>query len=98
MKIYLAKLSIIGFFIALVIFGGVGGRKSRTYQSGPDPARTGAPSELHCGPSAGCHTSFAVNSGTGTLTLTGLPANYSPSQEINLTVTLNQSARQNFGF
>jgi uncharacterized protein (TIGR03437 family) len=30
--------------------------------------------------------------------LTGLPANYSPNQEINVTVTLNQANRARFGF
>jgi uncharacterized protein (TIGR03437 family) len=98
MKIYLAKLTIIGSFIALAIFCGVGGRKARAYQSGPDPSRTGAPGELNCSSTAGCHTSFALNSGPGTLTLTGLPANYSAGQEINLTVTLNQSNRALYGF
>src|SRR5215813_11187085 len=93
MKIYLIKLSIIGSFIAIAIICGVGGRKARANQSGPEPARTGAPGEQTCASTAGCHTSFALNSGPGTLSLTGLPANYSANQEINLTVTLNQSNR-----
>jgi uncharacterized protein (TIGR03437 family) len=98
MKTYLAKLSIIAFFITLAIFCGLGGRRARAYQSGPDPARTGAPGEQTCASTTGCHISFPVNSGTGTLSLNGLPANYSPNQEINLTVTLSQTGAAAFGF
>ncbi len=32
------------------------------------------------------------------MSLTGLPANYTANQEINLTVTLNQTNRKNYGF
>ena len=98
MRIYLAKLSITAFFTVLVIFCGVGDRKARANQSGPEPLRTGAPGEQTCASTAGCHTSFALNSGPGTLSLTGLPANYTTNQEINLTVTLNQSGRPLYGF
>jgi hypothetical protein len=98
MKMYLLKLSIITCFIALALCFGVTGRKAKANQAGPPTQRTGAPQEQTCAIS-GCHTSFAVNSGTGTLTLTGLPASgYTEGQQINLTVTLNQSSRSLFGF
>jgi len=97
MKIYLAKLTIICSFIVLAIFCGVGGRKARANSSGPPTGHTGAPGELTCN-IAGCHISFPLNSGTGTLTLTGLPANYTANQEINLTVTLNLAGATIFGF
>jgi uncharacterized protein (TIGR03437 family) len=73
------------------------GSRVAAYRSGPDPARTGAPGELTCN-SAGCHNSFQTNSGSGALSLTGLPATYTPNQEINLTVTMNQASRAAYGF
>lgn len=98
MKTYLLKLSIIGGFLALALCFGVAGRKVKANQSGPPAQRTGAPQEQTCAIS-GCHTSFSPNSGSGTLTLTGLPTNgYTEGQQIALTVTLAQASRQLYGF
>lgn len=98
MKMYLLKLSIISCFMALALCFGLTGRKVKANQSGPPTQRTGAPGEQTCAIS-GCHTSFAVNSGTGTLSITGLPASgYTEGQQINLTVTLNQASRSLYGF
>ncbi len=98
MKTYLLKFSIIAGFIVLALCFGVTGRKVKANQSGPPAQRTGAPGEQTCAIS-GCHTSFNPNSGSGTLTLTGLPANgYTEGQQIALTVTLAQTSRQAFGF
>jgi uncharacterized protein (TIGR03437 family) len=98
MKMYLLKFSIITGFIVLAFCFGFTGRKARANQAGPPTQRTGAPQEQTCAIS-GCHTSFAVNSGTGTLTLTGLPTSgYTEGQQINLTVTLNQTSRSLYGF
>src|SRR5262245_20108454 len=57
----------------------------RRFSSGPPTARTGAPGEITC---VSCHNSFPLNSGPGALSLTGLPANYSPDQELALTLAL----------
>ena len=98
MKRYLLKFSIITFFLALAFCFGLTGRRARANEAGPPAQRTGAPGEQTCAIS-GCHTSFAVNSGSGVLTLTGLPANgYSATTDYNLTVTLNQASRQRYGF
>ena len=51
------------------------------------PSHTGAPGEANC---TACHTSFPVNSGTGGVTITGLPANYRPGQVVPITVTVSQ--------
>ncbi|MBI3426813.1 MAG: hypothetical protein HY011_28115 [Acidobacteria bacterium] len=95
---YLLKFSIIGGFLALALCFGVTGRKVKANQSGPPAQRTGAPGEQTCALS-GCHTSFALNSGSGVLTLTGLPSGgYTEGQQISLTVTLSQPNRQLYGF
>ena len=62
---------------------------------GPQGGSTGAPGETNC---MECHTGNAVNSGAGTLSITGVPANYSPNQEVAVTVTLTQANRTRFGF
>lgn len=98
MKMHLLKLSIIGGFLVLALGFGLTGRKVKANAEGPPPQRTGAPSEQTCAIS-GCHTGSAVNSGAGTLTLTGLPANgYTEGQALTLTVTINQAGRSRFGF
>lgn len=65
--------------------------------SGPPLGYTGAPTELNCTTSS-CHTTFGLNSGPGTVELTGLPANYTGGQEYTLTLTVKQSSRGAFGF
>ena len=63
--------------------------------SGPSPSFTGAPNESNC---TACHSTFAVNSGTGNVVISGFPKNYLPGQEIPLTVTLNDTSGVLFGF
>ncbi len=62
---------------------------------GPSPSYTNAPLETNC---TACHTSFAANSGTGNVVITGIPANYLPGQQIPLTVTVSQSDAVIYGF
>lgn len=67
-------------------------------RSGGAPLRrTGSAifNELNC---TACHRDNAVNSGSGTLTLTGVPANYALGQTYNLTVTLRQTGQSRWGF
>src|SRR5437764_15045126 len=63
--------------------------------SGPPPSHTNAPLENNC---TECHTSFPVNSGTGGVTINGLPARYSPGQQVPVTVTVSQSDAVIYGF
>ncbi len=65
------------------------------FSAGPPAARTGAPGETTC---AACHNQFAVNSGTGSLTITGVPATYTGGQDYTITVTITQTGIAKFGF
>ncbi len=97
MRYNLIKRTITLFFFALFAVYMLSGSRVKANRSGPPASRTGAPGELTCN-MAGCHNSFQTNSGSGTLSLTGLPANYTPNQEIDLTVTMNQANRVLYGF
>ncbi|MGB7070221.1 MAG: choice-of-anchor V domain-containing protein [Pyrinomonadaceae bacterium] len=63
--------------------------------SGPSPSHSGAPAEANC---TLCHGDFAVNSGSGNITISELPPNYRAGQQIPVTVTVNQSDAVIFGF
>lgn len=91
------KIFVFLFFCALFLAFGLKGARVNANSSGPPLSRTGAPSEQTCAAS-GCHTGSAVNSGGGTLTIAGLPANYALNQEYDITITLSQSGRSRFGF
>lgn len=88
---------IITFVIALF---GYFGKTPDVYRvsasaSGPTPGHTAAPGEVSC---IACHSDFGLNTGTGSLFITGLPANYRPGQQIPITVTTNQADAVIFGF
>ena len=85
-----AVIGVFGFAIFSVDY-----QKARASVSGPSPSFTNAPSESNC---TACHTEFPVNSGTGNVVITGLPANYLPGQQIPVTVTVNQSSAVIYGF
>lgn len=97
MKSKLLKLSIFVFFCALFVTFGWQGKRVSANSGGPDRSRTGAPGELTCATTA-CHLGTPVNSGGGTLTISGFPAEYSPNQEVDITVTMSQAGRVRFGF
>jgi hypothetical protein len=63
--------------------------------AGPTPGHTGAPAEANC---TACHGDFPVNSGTGNVTITGVPKNYQPNQNHTITVTVAQSDAVVYGF
>jgi hypothetical protein len=57
------------------------------YILGPDPGVNGVfGASLNC--TTGCHNSFPVNSGTGGVTITGLPTSWTPGQTYPLTVSV----------
>src|SRR5262245_52758469 len=99
--IKLLKISTLGVFGLLAIGYCFNGAPVGAFSSGPPASRTGAPAlgtfaaEGVC---VQCHTSFALNSGPGILTISGLPATYTPNQEVTVTITLNQSSRVLYGF
>src|SRR6476620_7128352 len=96
-----AYLKLSAIAAAAVMFAAVQSSVSPEYQkvsasaSGPSASYTGAPGEANC---TACHTSFPVNSGTGSVNITGLPANYKAGQQIPLTVTVSQSDGVLYGF
>lgn len=89
------KFSLITLFCAAFAIYGLKGSPARANSFGAPLRLTNAPGEQNC---TQCHTGSALNSGGGTLTITGVPANYSPNQEIDVTVTLSQTGRVRFGF
>ncbi len=69
--------------------------------SAPDPSYTNAPAftgisaEGNC---RVCHSTYALNSGGGTLELLDLPTSYVPGQEYTIRVAVSQTGRSKFGF
>lgn len=70
-------------------------QKVRASVAGPTASHTNAPGEANC---TTCHADFPVNSGTGGIVITGIPANYLPNQQIPLTVTVNEANAVLYGF
>ncbi len=95
MQIKLFKLSVFALCCAIFAIYGLNGSPAGAFSSGPVASRTGAPNEPNC---TACHMGAAVNSGGGTLMIGGLPANYTPNQEITVTVLITQTGRSTFGF
>jgi uncharacterized protein (TIGR03437 family) len=98
MKTKLVKLALLSLFTLTIIFGGLAGRSVLADPDGAPVSRSGAPGETTCAAS-GCHSTFTLNSGTGKLQMTGLPADgYTPGQVIPITVTMTQSGIVRWGF
>jgi hypothetical protein len=67
----------------------------QAYSSGPPNARTGAPGEGDC---TGCHSSFPLNSGLGTLSVSGVNGSYEAGQMYELVVGLDDPDASRWGF
>src|SRR5688572_7085468 len=86
-----AKLGVFAAF-AIFAFAAFWGGSASVSQNvaasafGPTTGHTGAPGEMNC---TACHTTFPVNSGKGNVTISGLPLNYLPGQQIPVTVTVS---------
>jgi hypothetical protein len=95
----LAKITAFIVFFLIAVIGLVGtpfdSQKISASVNGPAPGHTNAPGEGNC---TACHVDFPLNSGGGTLSISGLPANYRPGQQIPLTVTLSQGDAVAYGF
>ena len=63
---------------------------------GPDPGYTNAPGDL--GNCTACHDHNLLNSGPGSVKISGLPAIYDPGHTYTFSVTTAQSGRIRFGF
>ncbi|MCP4290943.1 MAG: T9SS type A sorting domain-containing protein [bacterium] len=65
------------------------------YSSGPPNGRTNAPGESTC---TGCHSSFPLNSGSGTLAVSGIGETYEAGQNYDLTISLDDPSASRWGF
>jgi hypothetical protein len=97
-KMFFTKLSVI-FALLAFVFGvymfSNGIDRVSASASGPTPSHTGALGEANC---TACHSDFPVNSGTGSVTITGVPANYIPNQQYQITVRTAQVGATIYGF
>ena len=95
-KTIFVKLLVIVFFGALAATGFLGWlQKIDASAFGPSASHTDAPGEDNC---TACHASFPVNSGTGSVQITGIPRRYMPGQQVSVTVTTSQSDATIYGF
>ena len=98
-KVFFVKSAVIFVAVILAIFGFQ--RFSAKYNKvsasvfGPSSSHTNAPGEANC---TACHSDFVVNSGTGSTVITGVPANYLPNQQVQITVTTSQTDAVIYGF
>ncbi len=65
------------------------------FSAGPPPGYSGAPGEDSC---TECHSDFKVNSGDGSVQITGLPHDYRPGQIIQVNVKTTHATASIFGF
>ncbi len=65
------------------------------YSSGPPNGRTNAPDEGNC---TACHSSFPLNSGMGSLSVSGLTGSYEANQTYDLVVSLADPEASRWGF
>jgi hypothetical protein len=90
------KLGLVAVAAAFGIYAFAAAERSANARStGPSNGFTGAPSENDC---TACHSSFAVNSGTGSFRISGIPRTYQPNQIIPITVKLKDPQASIFGF
>ncbi|MFN0085025.1 MAG: choice-of-anchor V domain-containing protein [Blastocatellia bacterium] len=95
MRNRLLKIFILAIFCGVGAIYWLNGAPAAAFTNGPIAGRTGAPGEANC---TSCHGGTAVNTGGGSVAITGLPATYTPNQEITVTVTVTQAGRVKFGF
>jgi hypothetical protein len=84
------KISLTVFFAVCCL-----GSLVLAYEFGPPAAHTGDFAEPTC---TECHSSFPLNSGGGSLTISGVPAQYQLGQTYPITVTIAKSGQRKWGF
>jgi len=95
-KIMSCVLALGTAFAGALLIGKSASGRAYAFAEGPLPGFTGAPAEQTC---VVCHNSFALNSGTGTVTI-NTPSAYQPGQTYQITVqdqTTDQT-RKRWGF
>jgi hypothetical protein len=69
--------------------------RASTSSSTPPPGYSGAPGQTNC---TSCH-SGTVNSGSGSVTLSGLPSSgYTPGAQYTITINITDASKVRFGF
>jgi hypothetical protein len=68
------------------------------YVTGPDPAMNGVFSATQTCATSGCHTGNPLNASGGSVTVTGLPTEWTPGQTYALTVTIQRTGQRLFGY
>jgi len=81
--------------LTLICLGALVAAPALGFSGGPSNGLTGAPGEGTC---IGCHATFPLNSGSGSLALAGLPAEYVPGETYGLTLTLSDPDAARWGF
>lgn len=98
-KIYLAKLGVVLAAAVIACFGlaryPLQNQVVMASAGGPSVSNTNAPGEANC---TACHGDFPLDSGSGNVSISGLPANYMPNQQVPVTVTINHLGAVVFGF
>ena len=96
-QLHFAKLGIVFVFsfLAVICFLMSGRPRVDASASGPSPSYTFAPGETNC---TACHSDFQVNSGPGSVQISGLPQTYTTGQQIAVTVTTSQVGQTVYGF
>lgn len=90
-----AAITILFAVAALIYFAAAARPRVDASAMGPSPSFTGAPLENNC---TVCHTTNPVNTGSGNIAITGVPAAYVPGQEIELTVVVTKEDTVIYGF
>lgn len=88
------KPSIIVFTIAFAIYA-FPARKVGARSTGSDPGYTNAPDENNC---TACHSEFNLDSGSGSIRVFGVPANYTPGQMVPIAVQVKDGNALIVGF
>ncbi len=96
-RIVSVKLSIIVVFTLALVAVWVAGKHRPVSASaqGPSASHTGAPGEANC---TSCHTGSKVNSGGGSVQIGGMPHDYVPGRQYNVSVTTNHADATIYGF
>ena len=98
-KIIYIKLSVVVIALIFAVFGFqnffVKYHKVQANSSGPPNSHTNAPGESNC---TACHSDNPVNTGGGNVSISALPANYLPNQQIPVTVTTSKEDAVIYGF
>ena len=68
------------------------------YSSGPPNGRAGEPPSGMTCITGGCHNSFDLNAGDGSLSIDNIPNYYAPGFSYTITVSLSDPAQSRWGF